>query len=62
MQHKKNMWEISYQKTVEEFVHKQAQDTDDGVTQVVDKEHVHHYCFVAPSERPLVADETHKED
>lgn len=56
------MWESSYQKTVEEFVHKQAQDTDDGITQVVDKEHVHHDCFVAPSERPLVANETHKED
>lgn len=43
-------------------MHKQAEDTDDGITQVVNKEHVHHDRFVAPSERPLVADETHKED
>lgn len=43
-------------------MHKEAQDTDEGVTQVVDEEHVHHNCLVAPSERPLVAHETHKED
>lgn len=56
------MWKISDQKTVEELVHKEAEDADDGVTQVIDEEHVHHDCLVAPSERPLVAHETHKED
>lgn len=43
-------------------MHKEAQDTDEGVAQVVDEEHVHHHRLVAPSERPLVAHETHKED
>lgn len=56
------MGEISYQKAVEELVHKKAQDTDDGITQMVDKEHVHYNCFVASSERPLVANETYQKD
>lgn len=56
------MRKISDQKTVEELVHKEAEDADDGVTQVINEEHVHHDCLVAPSERPLVAHETHKED
>lgn len=43
-------------------MNKEAQDADDGITHVVDKEHVHHNCLVASSERPLVADKTHKED
>lgn len=57
-----DIWKISDQKTVEELVHKEAENTDDGVTQVVDEEHVHHNGLVAPSERPLVAHETHEED
>lgn len=43
-------------------MHKKAQDTDDGITQMVDKEHVHYNCFVASSERPLVANETNQKD
>lgn len=56
------MREISYQEAVEELVHKQAEDADDGVAQVVNKEHVHYDRFVASSKRPLVAHETHEED
>lgn len=51
-----------YQKAVEELMNKEAQDTDDGITHVIDKEHVHHNCLVASSERPLVPDKTHEED
>lgn len=51
-----------YQKAVEELVNKEAQDADDCITHVIDKEHVHHNCFVASSERPLVPDKTHQED
>lgn len=43
-------------------MNKEAQDADDGVAHVIDKEHVHHNCFVASSERPLVADKTYEED
>ena len=57
-----NVREISYQEAVEELVHKQAEDADDGVAQVVNKEHVHYDRFVASSKRPLVAHETHEED
>lgn len=41
-------------------MNKEAQDTDDGITQMVDKKHVHHNCFVASSERPLVAHKTYE--
>lgn len=41
-------------------MNKEAQDTDDGIPQMVDKEHVHHNCFVASSERPLVPHKTYK--
>lgn len=51
-----------YQKAVEELVNKEAQHADDGITQVIDEEHVHHNCFVASRERPLVPDKTHQED
>lgn len=43
-------------------MNKEAQDADDGVTHVIDKEHVHHHCFVASGERPLVPHKTHEED
>lgn len=56
------MEEFSHQKAVEELVHKEAQDTDDSVAQMVDKEHVHDNCFVASSERPLVAHKTYEKD
>lgn len=56
------MWEISYQEAVEELVHKEAQDADDGIAQMVDEEHVHNHCFVASSERPLVAHKTYEKD
>lgn len=56
--HKSN--ELSYQKAVEELMNKEAQDADDGIPQMVDKEHVHHDCFVASSERPLVPHKTYK--
>lgn len=62
MQQQWNVWEISYQKAEEELVHKKAQDADDGITQMVDKEHVHYNCFVASSERPLVANKTYEKD
>lgn len=51
-----------YQKAVEELVNKEAQDADDGITHVIDKEHIHHNCFVASSECPLVPKKTHEED
>lgn len=56
--HKSN--ELSYHKAVEELMNKEAQDADDGIQQMVDKEHVHHDCFVASSERPLVPHKTYK--
>lgn len=43
-------------------MHAQAEDTDDGVAQVEEEEHVHHDRFVASGERPLVPHETHKKD
>lgn len=54
--------DISYQKAVEELMNKEAQDADDGVTQMVDEEHVHHHCFVSSGERSLVAHKTYKKD
>lgn len=50
----------SYQEAVEELVNKEAQDTDEGVTHMVNKKHVHHNGFVASSEYALVAHKTHK--
>lgn len=55
-------WDISYQKAVEELVHKETQDADDGVAQMVDEEHVHNNCFVALGECPLVPHKTYKKD
>lgn len=52
----------SYQKAVEKLVNKETQDTDDGVSQVIDKEHVHHDCFVASRECALIAHKTGQED
>lgn len=52
---------ISYQKAVEELMNKEAQDTEEGKNQIVDKEHVHHNCFVASSKCSLVAHKTYKE-
>lgn len=43
-------------------MNKEAQDADDGITHVIDEEHVHHHCFVASGERPLVPHKTHEED
>lgn len=54
--------EVSYQEAVEELVHEQAQNADDSVAQMVDEEHVHHYCFVAAGERSLVPYKTHQKD
>lgn len=51
-----------YQKAVEELVNKEAQDADDGITHVIDKEHVHHNRLVASSEGPLVPHKTHEKD
>lgn len=56
------MCDISYQEAVEELMHKEAQDADDGVAQMVDKEHVHNDSFVASGERPLVAHKTDEKD
>lgn len=53
---------MPYQKAVEELMYKEAQDADDGIAQMVDEEHVHNNCFVASSERPLVAHKTNKKD
>lgn len=52
---------MCYQKAVEELVNKEAQDADDGITHVIDKEHVHHNGLVASSERPLVPHKTDEE-
>lgn len=57
-----DVWRDSHQEAVEELVDKQAQDTDEGVRQMVNKEHVHHNRFVASGERPLVPHKTHKID
>lgn len=54
--------EGSYQKAVEKLMHKETQDTDDGISQMVDKEHVHHNCFVASRKCALIAHKTGKED
>lgn len=51
---------VTYQKAVEELMHEEAQDTDDGIAQMVDKEHVHNHCLVASSECSLVSHKTHK--
>lgn len=53
---------MSYQKAVEELVHEEAKDTDDGVAQMVDKQHVHDDRFVATGERSLVAHKAHEKD
>lgn len=42
-------------------MNKEAQDADDGITHVIDEEHVHHNCLVASGERPLVPHKTHEE-
>lgn len=60
--HNYNIKEKSYQKAVEELMNKEAQDADDRIAQMVDKEHVHHNCFVPSSERSLVAHKTYKKD
>lgn len=59
MQRKRNVCEISYQKAVEELVHEETQNTDDGIAQMVDKEHVHNNCFVATGECSLVSHKTY---
>ena len=43
-------------------MNKEAQDADDGITHMVNKEPVHHKCFVASSECSLVADKAYKKD
>lgn len=43
-------------------MHEEAQDTDDGITQMVDEKHVHDNCFVASGKSPLIPHKTHKED
>lgn len=53
--------EFSYQEAVEKLMYKEAQHTDDGVAQMVDKQHVHDHCFVATCECPLIAHKAHKE-
>ena len=59
---KKKKIKISYQEAIEELMYKKAQNADDGISQMVYKEHVHHNCFVASSERSLVAHKTYKKD
>lgn len=53
---------ITYQKAVEKLMHEEAQDTDDSIAQMVDKEHVHNNGFVASSECSLVSHKTYEKD
>lgn len=57
-----NVNTFPYQEAVEELMHKEAQDADNSIAQMVYKEHVHNNCFVASSERSLVSHKTHEKD
>lgn len=43
-------------------MHEETEDTDDGIAQMVDKEHVHNNCFVASDERSLVPHKAYEKD
>lgn len=50
----------TYQETIEEFVHTEAQHADQDVCYVIEKSHVHDDCSVATGESSTVPNKAHQ--
>lgn len=52
----------TYQQTIEEFVYKEPQSTDQEVQQMIQKFYVHDHGLVSSSEGPTVTHKTHQKN